>query len=372
MKKRILALLLAFCLLLSGCASLLERPYTVVEPHTEQPAVGEDPSTLRVESYSELVGAVLYLVSQCQEEGRVQLVDYDGDVEDALNRACLEVAREDPLGAYAVDFIKNDYTRILTTYEANIYISYRRTPEQIRALVNVTGASAIRREVGEALSAFQGELALRVAYFVGDAASIAELVHQAYYDTPAAALGMPAVEIALYPDTGIQRIVEILLTYPGDAEALRRKSAELTDAAQALVLPLQAQRYSQNGRLGLLMDLLPQLAAERAPSGADGSAHSTAWDALCGGGADSEGLALAVQLLCDQMELPCAVTEGTLAGEARFWNTITVNAVEYQLDAFADEPAPRSSTDFAALGYAWEGQPEAGGTIPAENSKIET
>lgn len=160
MKKRILALLLAFCLLLSGCASLLERPYTVVEPHTEQPAVGEDPSTLRVESYSELVGAVLYLVSQCQEEGRVQLVDYDGDVEDALNRACLEVAREDPLGAYAVDFIKNDYTRILTTYEANIYISYRRTPEQIRALVNVTGASAIRREVGEALSAFQGELAL--------------------------------------------------------------------------------------------------------------------------------------------------------------------------------------------------------------------
>lgn len=72
------------------------------------------------------------------------------------------------------------------------------------------------------------------------------------------------------------------------------------------------------------------------------------------------------------MELPCAVTEGTLAGEARFWNTITVNAVEYQLDAFADEPAPRSSTDFAALGYAWEGQPEAGGTIPAENPKIET
>ena len=271
-----------------------------------------------------------------------------------------------------MDFIKNDYTRILTTYEANIYISYRRTPEQIRALVNVTGASAIRREMGEALSAFQGELALRVAYFVGDAASIAELVHQAYYDTPAAALGMPAVEISLYPDTGIQRIVEILLTYPGDAEALRRKSAELTDAAQALVLPLQAQRYSQNGRLGLLMDLLPQLAAERAPSGADGSAHSTAWDALCGGGADSEGLALAVQLLCDQMELPCAVTEGTLAGEARFWNTITVNAVEYQLDAFADEPAPRSSTDFAALGYAWEGQPEAGGTIPAENPKIET
>ena len=49
-----------------------------------------------------------------------------------LNRACLEVAKDDPLGAYAVDFIKNDYTTILTTYEATITVSYRRTLEQIR------------------------------------------------------------------------------------------------------------------------------------------------------------------------------------------------------------------------------------------------
>ena len=67
-------------------------------------------------------------------------------MEEDLNRACLEVAKDDPLGAYAVDFIKNDCTKVLTTYEATITISYRRTREQIRSLVNVTGTSAIRDE----------------------------------------------------------------------------------------------------------------------------------------------------------------------------------------------------------------------------------
>ena len=62
-------------------------------------------------------------------------------IQQMLDEACLEVVQEDPLGAYAVDFIKNDYTTIITTYEATITISYRRTREQINSLVNVTGTS---------------------------------------------------------------------------------------------------------------------------------------------------------------------------------------------------------------------------------------
>ena len=88
MKARILAPLLALSLLLSGCAALLDRPYAVVEPHAEHPVTGEDPSTLRAGNYSELVSAVLYLVSQCMEEGLIQLVDYEGDVGADLNAAC--------------------------------------------------------------------------------------------------------------------------------------------------------------------------------------------------------------------------------------------------------------------------------------------
>ena len=154
------ALALSCALLLTGCSSLLESPYAVVEPHTERPATAEDSSAVQAGTYSELVNTVLFFVSQGTEKGLIQLTDdYDGDVEEDLNRACLEVAKDDPLGAYAVDFIKNDCTKVLTTYEATITISYRRTREQIRSLVNVTGTSAIRDEVRAALADFQSEVA---------------------------------------------------------------------------------------------------------------------------------------------------------------------------------------------------------------------
>lgn len=69
MKKRILALALAGCLLLSGCKAMLERSYSAVTPHADRPTTAEDPSVLRVENYRELVSAVLYLVSEGAEEG---------------------------------------------------------------------------------------------------------------------------------------------------------------------------------------------------------------------------------------------------------------------------------------------------------------
>ena len=45
MKRAIFSLALCCALLLSGCSSLLDRPYVAVEPHVEQPAVAGDSST---------------------------------------------------------------------------------------------------------------------------------------------------------------------------------------------------------------------------------------------------------------------------------------------------------------------------------------
>ena len=123
MRRQMAALTLAALLLLPGCSAMLNREYQVVSPHPEFPATEENSSAIRVETYQELVNAVLYFVEQGVEHGVVRLVNYTRDVESDLSRACLEVAKEDPLGAYAVDFIKNDYTRVVTTYEATIDIT---------------------------------------------------------------------------------------------------------------------------------------------------------------------------------------------------------------------------------------------------------
>lgn len=348
MNKRIPALALSLTLLLSGCVSLSDSAYTVVEPHTEQPVLGENASTVKASTYSELVNGVLFFVTQGMEKGVIQLTDYNGDVEEDLNRACLEVAEDDPLGAYAVDFIKNDYTTILTTYEATITISYRRSLEQISSLVNITGTSAIREEAAQALSNFDTELALRVGSFTGDADTVKEQVRQAYYDTPAAALGMPECSVTLYPDTGAQRIVEILLDYPQEPTVLKRKSEQLQDQAAIILAPIQYQIESR--RLDLLLETLPDVVKVDAQGG------STAWDALLGEGANDEGLALAFQLLCGDMGLDSEIVEGTLEGTPHFFNRVTRNGITVWVDLSYSSSQTWTAAQMAELGYQWEGQ----------------
>ena len=352
MNRRMWAAALALGLLLSGC-SLSGSAYTVVEPHAEHPALGEDASTVKASTYSELVNGVLFFVSQGMEKGVIQITDYNGDVEEDLNRACLEVAKDDPLGAYAVDFIKNDYTTILTTYEATITIAYCRSLEQISGLVNITGTSAIREEAARALAQFQPELVLRVGYFTGDGAAVEEQVRQAYYDTPAAALGMPQCTVALYPETGTQRIVEILLDYPEEASALRQKSQQLQERAEGLLASIQHQITSR--RLDLLMEALPGAVQVDLQAGG-----ATAWDALVGGGADDEGLALAFQLLCDQLELEGQIVEGTLAGAPHFFNQVERNGQTVWVDLSRSTGQTWTAAQLTELGYAWEGQGAGG------------
>ena len=358
MRRAFLALALCCALPLTGCSALLDRPYTAVEPYTEQPAVGEGSSTIQAGTYSELVNAVLFFVSQGTEEGELQLVDYSGDVEEDLNRACLEVAKDDPLGAYAVDFIKNEYTRVLTTYEVTITISYRRTREQISSLVNVTGTSAIRDEVGQALADYQSELVLRVGYFTADGEAIAALVRQAYYDEPASAMGMPEFSVALYPDTGSQRIVEILFTYPEDAAVLRQKRGALQAEMESLLLTLRPQQQSPSARRAMLFET----AGERLRYDPEGG--PSAWDALLGEGADAEGMALAFQLLSEELSVGSSLVEGTLNGAPHFWNQLAEDGGAHYVDLTRSaDGTTYSAEDLTQLGYVWADMPFAGENV---------
>ena len=55
MKQRLFPPLLAACLLLSGCTSLLERSYSVVEPYADRYWDSAAEDTLRAENHQDLV-----------------------------------------------------------------------------------------------------------------------------------------------------------------------------------------------------------------------------------------------------------------------------------------------------------------------------
>lgn len=360
MKIRILPLLLALALL-TGCESMLDREYVSVEPHNQFSDTGSDSSALRAETYQGLVNAILYLVSQCSEEGVIRLYNYTRDVESDLSSACLEVAKEDPLGAYAVDYIKYDFSRIVSYYEANVQITYRRSPEQIQSVVSVTGSSAIKGELRQALARFSPEVVLRVSYFVEDEDYLSRLIREAYYSTPEAAFGIPETAVALYPDSGSQRIVELTLTYPDTLESLRKMHGELSSAAEDCAAQLQ----KEGGDLPAAIYTLLREGVIYLGNAAEG--QNTPYAALVTGTADSEGLALAYQLLCGLTGVESSVVIGSQNDSPCFWNIVHTENGWRHVSAAWRKFTPLTDSDMAGEGYTWDtetypacGEPEPG------------
>lgn len=218
---RLLTLLLtALLLLLPGCTPLLERSYSSVTPHRPFSDEEENPSILRAETYQGLVSALLYLVGQGKEEGVIRLYQYTsltGSAASDVDAACLEVTQEDPLGAYASDYIRYDVEQSAAYYEVRVSLAYTKSAEEIRSVISVTGSSAIAQELLTLLPERPEKVAFRISYFTDSDSieSIRQSVEQVCQEQQAPLAG---VEVHLYPETGQQRLVELLLNWVSETE----------------------------------------------------------------------------------------------------------------------------------------------------------
>ncbi len=141
MRRKITVLLAWAGLLaaLTGCASLLERSYSVVEPYTDRYWDSGAEDTLKAENYQELVNSLLMLVEQRSEEGTVRF--YYGDKTNAFvlaNRARREVQLDTVTGAYLLEQISFTY-KDMKDYRLLTYrMEYREDAEAIEGLMTIS------------------------------------------------------------------------------------------------------------------------------------------------------------------------------------------------------------------------------------------
>lgn len=329
MRKSCLALLLACCLLaLTGCSSLLEREYRSVSRHVSQTADTEDTSVLRVEHYSDLVNSVQFFVTLGEEEGVVHLYQYSGDVEQDVAEACQEVLTQDPLGAWALLDIDWSCSRIVSYYECTFTFHYRHTVEEMASIRTAVGTTAIRDAMEQSLTGYAPTLVLKTSRYYAQKELLFSLLQEAYYANPAYALGYPSVSISLYPQEGqsTQQIVELAFSYGQSQARLQAQAEEVAAAAAALVGPAPAQ-----GETGLW--LLCSRLADRIDYDPEGFA--SVYAALVEGSVNSQGAALAYQLLCDQAGFSCQTVQGTLDGSPHWWNLVETEGVWQHVDVTA-------------------------------------
>ena len=315
MKKRLLAGLLSGCIVLSGCASMLERDYVSVSAHSSTKTDVGTSSILRVENYPELVNSLIYFITNAEDQGVIRLYMDAASAEEMLYSARQEIMTEYPPAVYAVESISFHTDALVTYAETDVSFTYRRSPQQVASIVTANGLSAVRNVLSSAMKGFAGECVLNINYFDQDEAFIRSLIRQAYYSAPAAALEYPEVEVNIYPDSGRQRIVEVLFRYNSDISLLSQQAILLEQACERTAQSITRSSSSAETALAAAQAIL-------AEGGHDNDGGSSAYYALLGGGANSEGLSLAMAAVCAKLSIPCKVAEGYLGDMPHFWNVV--------------------------------------------------
>ena len=348
MKRALAAILISAALLapLSGCASIFDKEYVSVTDFPESTGSPISDGARSVKNYLDLKLAINSLVSMHEESGTLDFSNYNGsNISDDLAAAAKEVSTETALSDYAVDYISYDLDRSVMYYEAEVYIYYRRTAEEVEAVVSESTVTGLRDAISEALNELQTELVVMVSAAGASEDEVAGYVTAAYLESPLSCVIRPKAEVTMYSGGGLQRIYEIVLDYGEDTETLEEMKSGLEEELTALAERVTAQGAPHRALQAATVLMKTCLHDEEA--------DSSLWAALHEGRADSEGMAVAYKALCDAVGVECEVVTGRLDRAEHYWNIVTVDGESYHVDVSLAREQGFAGTFFISDAEMW-------------------
>ena len=132
------------------------------------------------------------------------------------------------MGAYAVEYITSSRQSQRGYYEVSVQISYRRTAEQIQAVVNATSPEAVSSLLESALEAGKTELAVRIGYWGADGREKVESAMQQVREERELT-ETPMWVVNYYPAQGPVGLLEFLLDPPEQPETELEEGETLAD-----------------------------------------------------------------------------------------------------------------------------------------------
>ena len=359
MRKRAVLILIALSLMLSmsACVSVFASSYSYVTEYSDDIESVGGASGAEIKNYSQLKNAINDIVNSGQTAGELSFSGYTGSVRDDMAAACYEVKTQTPMGAYAVEELNYELNRIVSYYTAEISISYRRSIQEIEAVVMLNGVSSLRSYVTEAVNGHSDKLVLRIFSSIVNEEYIKDIVSSAYFNNPLVSAREPYTGVTGYPTEGVNKIYEIELDYGMDANELTELRDKLDSRIDVLCKNVTAK---ETWRCAL--ELAQALSASFREADSGEGAADTVSGALLEGRASSMGAALAYKVLCDEMGIECIVVRGrlgTLGTQDHYWNIIGIDGDYYHVDVSRLDSAGAERAflldDVRAWGtYMWE------------------
>lgn len=342
------AVLLAVCLLLSGC-SLMDGEHLSVTDH-ELPLSGSQTTIHSVSEYRELRDALVSMVKSGTESMVINVANYNQSLLDKGVKAAVNyLMKNDPLGSWAVDHVEYEIGTGGGQPVVLVTISYIHGRSQIRQVQNIAGMEELEQKVIGALENCVDGLVLLVENY--DRKDLVQMVEDCADVYPNLVMETPAVAVGVYPDEKSgTRIVELDFVYQTSRESLRQMQTQVQRMFSSAELYINSdgselQKYSQ--LYTFLMERYDYVVK---------TSITPAYSLLIHGVGDSEAFAVVYGAMCRQAGLECQLISGTKNGEAWYWNRIQVDGQWLHVDLL--EASSRG--EFTCLepeqmeGYVWD------------------
>lgn len=346
--KRLAALFLALCLLLTGCG-WMDGSYHRVTPH-QQHSSGNDSQVEEAKNYLQLRTALENMVNSGEERRVISVAGFLQDqLGDSVEMALRHIRSSYPIGAYAVEEITYEIGTIGGTPAVAVEISYRHGKSEIQRIRQVEDMAQVHELVATALTEFETGLVMYVQDY--QAVDIHQLVEDFASANPSVVMETPAVSVQIYPDTGAQRVLELKFTYQSSRESLRTmrdRVRRLFDSAALYV--------SQDAQDGQKLAQLYTFLMERFDSYQLKTSLTPAYSLLNHGVGDSRAFAEVFAEMCGRIGVECHVVVGTRGGEPWCWNIVLDEGYYYHVDlpACQSQGSYQVNIDSQMADYVWD------------------
>ena len=322
--KRIMALLVLSCLLLTGCNSWLDGSYSSVEPHKE-PDGQTDSTAILVSDYDELTAALISLVESGAGSGFLSM---QYDVEEAaqadMDRAIADVRKNHFFAAYAVESIEYAFGTSGNRKAVSVQITYLQNRVRIDQIQKAETIEQVQQILAQSLDACDAGVVL---YFESpDQLDYVQMVADYALAYPQRVMEVPEVTVSFYPEQGEKQIAELRFSYQTSRAQLRTLQNKV-----APVFASAAQHVSGDWTAEVKAARLYAFLMERYEYSIQTSI-TPAYSLLLHGVGDHRAFAMVYGAMCREAGLDCHLVTGTRAGTPWVWNAVRIDGEYYYID----------------------------------------
>ena len=353
MGKRLVIISLCFFVFFAAGCSMIENEYTAITPHIVPSAAQEDeakPSIASANDSGTLRAFIMGCIRAGSSRNMVDITNYQGDIDKDFT-LLLKRLQANSLYAYAVDYMDHDFITQNGSTFLELSMVYRRSAEEIAAIVSVRGMTQAQEEIARALNEFNSSLTLRISgYYNMDYSA---WIAQYCMEHPELIVTQPETTVSVFPDTGRSRVLELHFGYAGsktDMRNMQRNMATLLRSASNFA----ARGNNSTEKLALLCQYL----VERTHYDPAGNSNQDAYNLLCRQQASDRGFASVMYYLMNQANISCYLVEGTRNNVPYCWNIVLINGQYRHIDMMRQwqesSKAPIFYTDAEMTEYTWD------------------